>query len=265
VLSIKERGVNMRGLLLAGSLFLAVPAFLTRPAGVGRVRAEARRDAPHQAKKYFDFSPVEIAVPTPPTPVESGGRMQLVYELHITNFTSSDLTVTSLDIFNGDSPIASYKDEELSGRLFHLGVSGNSPDKGNIGGGLRAIVFMWFTVDKGSVPFSLRHRFTVASPKLIGSDEQRFVEGPQIEVRKQTPVVITPPFQNGIWAAGNGPSNTSVHRRALRAVNSKSWIAQRFATDWYKRGDNGKLVHDDPQKNENWYGYGRNSLRWPTG
>ena len=39
-------------------------------------------------------------------------------------------------------------------------------------------------------------------------------------------------------------------------------MPQRFAFDWFKLGDkgkgedDGKLVHDDPYKNENWYGYG---------
>jgi murein DD-endopeptidase MepM/ murein hydrolase activator NlpD len=252
--------MNMRRLVLVGALSLAVSVFLTQSAGVGRVRAQAKQNAPVQTKKYFNFSPIEVAVPVAPIPVESGGKVHLVYELHITNFTSNDLTLTTLEVLDGASSIATYKDEELTGRLFHLGVASDLPDKRTIGGGMRVIVFMWLTVDKARVPLSLRHQFTFKSPKLVGSDEERSVEGPQTEVRKQRPVVITPPFKDGIWAAGNGPSNTSVHRRALRAVNNKLWIAQRFAFDWFKRGDDGKLVHDDPQKNENWYGYGTELL-----
>src|SRR5262249_10514520 len=33
-------------------------------------------------------------------------------------------------------------------------------------------------------------------------------------------------------------------------------IAQRFAIDWLKLGDDGKGFHGDPKVNANWYGYG---------
>jgi murein DD-endopeptidase MepM/ murein hydrolase activator NlpD len=127
---------------------------------------------------------------------------------------------------------------------------------------MRIVVYVWLTVDDAAVPSLLRHEFAFRAPKLIGSDEERYVEGVQIEVRKQTPFVITPPFRNGTWAAGNGPSNSSIHRRNLNRVDGKVRISQRFAFDWFKLGDqakgehNGKLVHDDPYKNENWYDYG---------
>ena len=256
----------MRELKLAGSFTLTVIMLLTQSSGVGHVRALAKRDSPLQTKKYFTFSPVEAAVPIAPTSVENGGKMHLVYELHITNFTSSDLTLTTAEVLSGASPIASYKGEELYSRLLHVGVSGDLPDKGIIGGGMRVVLYIWLTVDNVAVPSILRHQFTFKAPKLVGSDEERHVEGAQIEVRKEKPVVITPPFRSGTWAAGNGPSNTSIHRRNLNRVDGKVRISQRFAFDWFKLGDKakgedeGKLVHDDPYKNENWYDYGTEVL-----
>jgi len=238
---------------------------LTQCLGLGHV-SQAKRDVPPQTKKYFNFSPVDVEVPIAPTPVESGGKVHLVYELHITNFQSSDLGLMSVEILNGTSPIASYKDEELIGRLFHVGVSGDLPDKRIIGGGMRVVVYIWLTVENAAVPSTLRHQLTFKVPKLDGSGQESYVEGPQIEVSKENPVVITPPFRSGTWAAGNGPSNTSIHRRSSNRVNGKNRISQRFAVDWFKLGDKakgedeGKLVHDDPKKNENWYDYGAEIL-----
>jgi murein DD-endopeptidase MepM/ murein hydrolase activator NlpD len=62
--------------------------------------------------------------------------------------------------------------------------------------------------------------------------------------------------------AGNGPSNTSIHRRALYPIGDKARIAQRFAFDFTKLGlpADGKIVHEDPKKNENWYAYGSEVL-----
>jgi hypothetical protein len=69
-------------------------------------------------------------------------------------------------------------------------------------------------------------------------------------------MVIAPPFKGGSWFAANGPSNTSVHRRALLLYEGQARIGQRFAIDWVKVNDDGRLLHDDPKSNANWYSYG---------
>jgi murein DD-endopeptidase len=256
----------MRQLGLAGAFTLTVIMLLTHSSGVKQVGAKATGELFVQAGTSFNFSPVDVEVPIAPTPVESGGKVHLVYELHITNFQSSDLGLMSVEILNGTSPIASYKDEELISRLFHVGVSGDLPDKRIIGGGMTVLVYVSLTVDRATVPSTLRHQFTFKTPKLDGSGKETIVEGAQVEVCKETPVVITPPFRSGTWAAANGPSNTSIHRRALTLVDAKARLPQRFAFDWFKLGDKSKgqderkLVHDDPYKNENWYDYGAEVL-----
>lgn len=214
------------------------------------------------AQSSSDFFRIDATVPLAPTPVQNGNKTQLVYELHITNFQASDLTLTVLEILNGAAPIASYKDEELISRLFRPGTPRDLPDKRVIGGGMRAIVFLWLSVDRTAVPHTLRHRFTFKTSNPNGGEEEKIVEGCPIDVQKVGPVVIAPPFSSGTWAVGNGPSNTSIHRRALVGLDAKMRIAQRFAVDWFRLGDKGKgeddayLVHTDATKNENWYSYG---------
>ena len=72
--------------------------------------------------------------------------------------------------------------------------------------------------------------------------------------------MIGPPLRGGDWVALNGPSNNSVHRRALLVVNGMPRIAQRFAIDWVRLGPGGRLTHDDRSRNENWNGYGEEVL-----
>lgn len=74
------------------------------------------------------------------------------------------------------------------------------------------------------------------------------------------PVVISAPLVGGHWLAGNGPSNTSPHRRALIPVDGRAVISQRFAIDWVKLGDDAKTYHGDPLDNRNYYAYGVNAL-----
>jgi hypothetical protein len=49
-----------------------------------------------QVRSPIDL-PIEMDVPIAPTPVKADGKTHLVYELHLTNFVSSELTLTFKD------------------------------------------------------------------------------------------------------------------------------------------------------------------------
>jgi hypothetical protein len=69
-------------------------------------------------------------------------------------------------------------------------------------------------------------------------------------------LTLSPPFHGGTWLAGDGPSNTTNHRRAITAVDGHIYSAERFAIDWIKVGPNGDSRHDGATRNENWWGWG---------
>ena len=79
-------------------------------------------------------------------------------------------------------------------------------------------------------------------------------------VRAGEPPVISPPLHGGPWLAANGPANDSNHRRALLPTGGRAQIAQRFAIDWVKLGDDGKTFRGDPLKNESYLAYGAEAL-----
>ena len=74
------------------------------------------------------------------------------------------------------------------------------------------------------------------------------------------PIAISAPLRGDHWLAGNGPSNTSGHRRALIPIEGHAAIAQRFAIDWVKLRDDGKTFHDDEKDNKNYLAYGNDAL-----
>src|SRR5262249_45336578 len=59
---------------------------------------------------------------------------------------------------------------------------------------------------------------------------------------------------------GNGPSNTSGHRRALIPIGGQAHIAQRFAIDWVRLNPDGKTFNGDPKDNKNYRAYGSEAL-----
>ena len=205
-------------------------------------------------------APTEATIPIAPMPVKSNGQIHLAYELHITNFDARNLTLTRIEVFtpgNATTPLASYSDTHLSNLLARPGAPLNLVDKRVIGGGMRAVAYLWLTVRLGNpVPTALRHRLFFNTTSSAGKDEEELIHGAEVTVRKELPLVLAAPLRGGPWIAGNGPSNAGHHRRMLLALNGRVTISQRFAYDFIKLGKDGKAMRGDPSKNEIWFGQG---------
>jgi murein DD-endopeptidase MepM/ murein hydrolase activator NlpD len=135
---------------------------------------------------------------------------------------------------------------------------------------MRAIVFMWLTMDAPTaLPSMLRHRVTASLPSApvsSGGDGAKSEpievkgEGCEIRVTAGAPLLISPPLRGGEWLAANGPGNSSGHRRALLPVEGAAHIAQRFAIDWVQLREDGRTFTGDKLKNENYRCYGAEAL-----
>ncbi|HEX8267507.1 MAG TPA: M23 family metallopeptidase [Pyrinomonadaceae bacterium] len=206
--------------------------------------------------------PVDLEIPFAPAPVKVEGKIQLLYELHLTNFRPKSLELTRVEIFKDEAdapPIAVYKDAELASRLKRPGAAADLPNKRIIGGGMRAIIFLQVIFNTTSeIPPALCHRlfFKAETPK----DGETSVEGARIAVRQNPPLIVGSPLKGEGWLALNGFSNNSDHRRAIIAVNGKARIAQRFATDWTRIGADGQAFRGNPANNANWVAYGAEVL-----
>jgi hypothetical protein len=119
---------------------------------------------------------------------------------------------------------------------------------------------MYVSFAPGRRVSALRHRFLfdVADPSRAKGtpNDESALDGVIVPVSNEAVPVLKPPMGDGIWYAGNGPSNTSDHRRSVIALDGRAHIAQRFATDWMMIGPNGNTFHDNRRKNENFWGFG---------
>ena len=57
------------------------------------------------------------------------------------------------------------------------------------------------------------------------------------------------------WQAANGPSNTSLHRRAVIVLDGKAKSPERYAIDWIKLGDDGNTFSGDEHQNSSYHAY----------
>lgn len=205
--------------------------------------------------------PVEMMLPIVPTAFRGDGKTHLVYELHLTNFGSAELAVAKLDVTDGNGrSVVRYEGDELKAALGRPGVP-PAADKQRIGGGLRAVAYLWLTFDSPTaVPAVLRHDLTARiNPAADGGIEIKG-NGAEITVRNGPPLVLSAPLRGEGWLAANGPSNASGHRRALIPVAGAAHIAQRFAIDWVQLREDGKTWAGDQLKNESYRCYGAEAL-----
>lgn len=223
--------------LLAGSI--AGSAFSQEPP-----KAAAATPRPHNID-----APIDVTVPVPPTAFRANGKMHLVYEIHVTNFGHSEIEWTRLEAVAGNDTIARYTGDDLAHMVTRPGVQTKEPLR--IDGGLRAVAFVWITLDSAAaVPSSLQHRIAV---KVV---DDNFAPTCAAIPVFQNPVGISSPLKGDGWLAANGPANGSGHRRALIPVGGNAHIAQRFAIDWVQLRDEGGTFTGDQLDNKNYRCYG---------
>lgn len=212
--------------------------------------------------------PAVYEIPFAPIPVRAMDKINLAYELHITNFSRSNLVLTGVEVLADDAQktlLASYRDAELLKRLLVItgaAAAADSREKNVIGGGQRAIVFLMLATDASSTPKAVKHRlfFKPIDAAAAADNKEQTVEGVRVAVQIGKPFVIGSPLR-GRWIAVNGLSNDTGHRRTIIPIDGQARIAQRFATDWVKLGDDGLIErNDDLSKNANYYGYGAEAL-----
>jgi hypothetical protein len=196
-------------------------------------------------------APIDVSVPKLPTALHADGRTHLVYELHIDNFAGLPVSLERLDVLAGARSLATFDHAALDG------MTGEG--HATIPGGGHVVVFVWVTFD-GAPPAKLDH---VLVTKF--GDHEFTSNAPSLAIAATQPRVISPPLKGAGWVAGNGPSNTSIHRRALIPIGGHARIAQRFAIDWLQIGGDDQTFTGDPTNNASYHAFGQQALAVAAG
>ena len=230
---------------------------------VGSLGAATIIAAPNAADAQAQIPPsIEFRVPKPPTVAVSDSGAFVAYELHVTNLTSTPMTLRRVEVIDDAShaTVMSLADSALLRVIVRPAPVIPAAQRAKIGAGLRAYVYLWIPVDATHPPTTLHHRLTFKPEPTDSSKAQPadttlvVLEGTVTPVAHDV-VVISPPVR-GEWAAFNGPSNSSGHRRLVLGLDGHVAIGQRFAIDFLQVDSAGNSHHGDPSKNENYYAYG---------
>lgn len=204
-------------------------------------------------------SPLELRVLKAPTVATADGAAFVTYELHITNFAPAAVTLRRIEVLTRERTLLTLEDSALARALGRPGITGAVVDRPRIGGGLRAVAFLWVPMaGAGSPPGPIRHRLTLE----VGSGDStrtRVAEGGAITPSTDV-AVIGPPLRGENWLTANGPSNESGHRRALIPIDGTPAIAQRFAIDYVQIDSAGRTFSGERENNASYHAYGEDAL-----
>jgi biotin carboxyl carrier protein len=209
---------------------------------------------------------LEMRVPKPPTVATGETGSFLAYEVHVTNFTPQPITLKKLDVMSAPEQgvVFSLADSALMRAVTRPGMPpAGQAERLKVNGGMRAVVFLWVPLAAGAAPRSLQHRLTIESGTGDSVRTQQ-LDGSAVPVTAQA-VAIGPPLRGGPWLTANGPADVSGHRRSLIPISGTPAIAQRFAIDYVKVGDDDKTFTGDRLKNENYHAEGNDALAVANG
>lgn len=202
-----------------------------------------------------------------PTPLIALGKFYLVYELYVTNFHTTPVTLKAFEVSGPEEKdaIFNYIDKDLEGLIHPIGGSDSGENPFIFQPGITKMIFLWLQYEtEPEISDTLIHKFSFEG-KIHGKFmDLNFMTDP-IKIEKIAPIVIQPPLKGDFWFAGGGPSNTSFHRAANLVVHGHDYFAQRYAIDFIQIGNNGTSYNGNEMKNSSYFCYGKEILSVAAG
>ncbi len=203
-------------------------------------------------------SSLDLSVPVAPVRVAMAGTAQLLYELHVTNFSADTITIVAARVLdqNGES-LLDLSNSLLEQRIVRLDArSADAGQQLTLPAGMRSVLYLELSIDLASVPRELQHRIEI-STKKNGKPIVDAVSGARVTLSEAHPVVLDAPLRGGPWVAIHDPSWTRGHRRMLFALDGNARIPGRYAMDFIRLDTEGRSARADADVVANWLGYGQ--------
>jgi len=200
---------------------------------------------------------LDVAIPEAPNIVRVGAADQLVYELHLTNFSSLPLRLDGLSINEGGegATLKSYSADELARAIGRVGPA--ETDARIVPPGRRAVLYINAPIPAAAPPASISHRLTLGK---IGGDDARFTLSGGAAIPETALPRLSPPLRGGPWVAVYDPGMERGHRRVFYATEGSATLPGRFAIDFMKLDARGKLSSGDADIPASHHGFGAEVL-----
>jgi hypothetical protein len=193
------------------------------------------------------------------------GAYHVVYELQLTNTKSVPATLIKIEVLagsTGSQVITSFSGADLTKRLRTLAPQPATDVTIEPNAGRLFYIELTFK-DAANVPQLLKHHLYLIgapNPGPANPAPLDYVVAP-LKISDTKPLIIGPPLAGEGWVAANGCCNPDItHRGSVQSVNGALYDSQRFAIDWMRLDELGRLVHGDESDVHNYSDYGADVL-----
>jgi hypothetical protein len=203
-----------------------------------------------------NMTPLLLDVQDAPVPfMGSDGRVHLVYELWMTNFSSADVSVEKVEVIGGDVVLQSLNATAIARQLQ---AAGQRESAGTLAGSAQGLLFLHVTIGAGAaIPTHLSHRVTVHASAAPPGRQEITETGGEVTVDRQTVVSIGPPLRGQGYVSADSCCDAVRHSRAALPVNGRVWLAQRYAVDWEQLDAQGRIYAGPREKLESYTIFGK--------
>jgi hypothetical protein len=184
----------------------------------------------------------------------SDQRTHLVYEIRLANATDKRISLKRIAVVDGrlGTTLATLDTAKIGGRLSLGGRRGS--ESSALEPFQFGVVFMHVTLEGTvAVPATLAHIVDASFEQPAAALTMRLAETPVIAT---APPVLGAPLRGRGYVAADGCCDSIRHVRALLALNGSFHLSQRFAVDWERIDDEGRLLRGDPRDNRSYHIFG---------
>ncbi len=209
-----------------------------------------------RAQGHEAMTPVLLKVETAPVPfMGSDGRVHLVYELWMTNFSSADVSVEKVDVVGDGKVLESLDAAAIATRLQ---PAGQRESVSKLAGSAQALLFLHVTLEAGATaPAQLVHRVTIHANAAPPGQQEIAESGGEVTVNHAAVVTIAPPLDGAGYISADSCCDATRHTRAAMPINGRVWVAQRYAVDWEQMDAQGRIYNGPREKLESYTIFGR--------
>ncbi len=202
------------------------------------------------------ITPLLLAVQDAPIPFTgSDGRMHLVYELGMTNFSSAAIVVEKVEVIGDGITLETLDTATVAERLQ---PAGQRESAGTLAGSAHANLFLHLVLAPGAkVPSELSHRLALRVSAAPPGHQELNETGGMIAVDRQPVALISPPLRGEGYISADSCCDSTRHMRAALPVNGRVWIAQRYAVDWEQMNAGGRIYTGPRDKLESYAIFGQ--------
>ncbi len=202
------------------------------------------------------ITPLLLAVQDAPIPFTgSDGRMHLVYELGMTNFSSAAIVVEKVEVIGDGITLETLDTATVAERLQ---PAGQRESAGTLAGSAHANLFLHLVLAPGAkVPSELSHRLALRVSAAPPGHQELNETGGMIAVDRQPVALISPPLRGEGYISADSCCDSTRHMRAALPVNGRVWIAQRYAVDWEQLNAGGRIYSGPRDKLESYAIFGQ--------